>query len=964
MKRFMERLQENCTKYKERPCVVCGEDVLTYGGLDEESGKVYAYLKRRGFGKEDMIFIEVPKDAHFISCMIGVWKAGAAFVIVDEGYPKERVEFICRDTNSKMTLDRALFEEIQHSEESLAGYEETDLHDAAYAVYTSGSTGNPKGVLHEFGNVDQSSHNRAEKEYYPPLKKGFVPPLGFVANESLVIPALSAANTFYPISSGMLRNFPELVAFIEENELESLYLPPSYIRIYTEPAASLQLVDTGSEPANGLYYENGMPTIINNYTMSEAGFPVLQIELDRAYDVAPVGRPPLDIELKLLDDDGNVIEGPGQGELCFRNEYVRGYINLPEQTKKAFVDGWYHTSDICRRDEDGIYYVVGRADDMIKINGNRIEPAEIEAAVKQVTGLSAAAAKGFSEAGRSYVALYYLRGDAEELGILDGDDLVFDQDALKKRLPSYMIPTYYVPLEAFPLNANGKLARKDLKAPVVERNMDDYIAPANETETYFCDAMAKVLKFGPVSADEDFFLAGGDSLRAIQLVTACERFSLSAQDIYTYRTPQKLAEHFLTAGEGTSFDPESDDALSHAWPLLDGQRQNIYYQDHVPGSNFLNIPYIVKLSNKVDPQRFAQAVSKALLLHPPLHTKVFRTEDGTYMQQYEESFCKPVEMQEVREEEMDEIIRSLMAPFPMENSPLYRCGVYKTENAAYFGFVIHHLIADGSSLKVILADMMKLYMSENADIPKDHYFALIKQHAVKKQGDGYKEAQAYFRDLVGDMLNDPTVPIGLRPDVETEDKAADLLRLRDEFERKEEWNSNFFLTACALAEAWYNGTDRALVVSVYSSRDDRYKMTAGGFLASVLTVCVDATPGRRAEELLADTAEQMAFGIAHTEYSLPEDMIGDTSNMVRFNYEKDILVDSTKGNPLVAEKLSKRGDNMMTGSVSVNIIDNKEEEKLHLGIRYAKKAYSQESIERFCELFLKAVQFLDEGGTL
>nr|MCR5211801.1 AMP-binding protein [Lachnospiraceae bacterium] len=382
MGRYLERVFEVIQSEADRPFFVDGDQSITYGEVGQESGKIYRYLRSKGIGKEDFVQIIVKKDIHFYSCMLGVWRAGAAFVINEAGYPKERLEFIGKDLHAKLVLDQPLFETIMVEQEPLSGYEETDPHDACYAVYTSGSTGNPKGVLHEYGNLDQSMESFFPMaQEYLHYRNGFVPPLNFVASILESVVSTACAMTNFMVSGEMLRDYNALTKFIAEERIDRIYLPPSYIRIYKKPAECLKVVQTGSEPANGLYYEGGIPEIVNTYSMSEAGFCVLRTTLDRAYDVAPVGFPGLaGIKYELIDDDGKVVEGAGQGELCFANEYVRGYINLPEQTSKAFVDGMYHTADICRRDETGAYFVVGRNDDMIKINGNRIEPAEIEAA--------------------------------------------------------------------------------------------------------------------------------------------------------------------------------------------------------------------------------------------------------------------------------------------------------------------------------------------------------------------------------------------------------------------------------------------------------------------------------------------------------------------------------------------------------------------------------------------------------
>lgn len=278
-----------------------------------------------------------------------------------------------------------------------------------------------------------------------------------------------------------------------------------------------------------------------------------------------------------MDEDGNFVEGPGQGVLYVENVYMRGYVNLPEMTKNVFIGDLFCTGDICRRDENGDYYVVGRSDDMFKINGNRIEPAEIEAAVKRCTGLNQAVAKGFNENGRSYICVYYLKKDAMDLGIFDKGALTTDLSSLKEILPQYMIPAYYVPLEAFPINENGKMVRKDLKAPEIVVAQVDYVAPKNETEKYLCEKMAQVLKREKISAIDDFFLVGGDSLASILLIEACDKLDLNTKDIYTYGTPQQLAKHYEINNPSHEED-EIGEIPQGEFDLTLNQKQHLCYQ--------------------------------------------------------------------------------------------------------------------------------------------------------------------------------------------------------------------------------------------------------------------------------------------------------------------------------------------------------------------------------------------------
>ena len=426
MRRFLERFSDIVSRYPDRIAFKDGKEQLSYQELDKESGRVYRYLKEQDIGKEQFVTIYMEKNVHFPSAMLGVSKAGAAYILIEEGYPAARVDYIKKDSGSLLTIDKELMEHILKNYEPMSGYEETDLHDAAYAVYTSGSTGNPKGVLHEYGNLDQCAHTAAEKPDYEESILGFPAAINFVATQLYLLPALVTATTVFLISGDLMRNFAGLQKLLLEEKIETMFFPPSYLRHYDHPSPYLKMVITGSAPAYGIYYPEG-PAVKNNYAMSETGFFVFEGILEKSFDNAPVGKPVLDIDLYLIREDESIVEGVGEGELCFENEFVRGYLNLPEQTKKAFRPMkdqpekiLFHTNDMVRREEDGRYYIVGRIDDMIKIDGNRIEPGEIEAGVKRVTGLSDVMAKGFQEKDRAYVAAYFLRDEAEGKGIWDG----------------------------------------------------------------------------------------------------------------------------------------------------------------------------------------------------------------------------------------------------------------------------------------------------------------------------------------------------------------------------------------------------------------------------------------------------------------------------------------------------------------------------------------------------------------
>lgn len=606
MKRFIDQYEDIVKKYPGREAFVDRRERVDYQEFDTRASKIYAYLKRRGIAKEDIVMLLMPRGIDAYAAQIGVMKCGAAFLTLEDTYPVNRVSYIKEDVSPKLVLDEETVKEVYREEAPLPGHEETDVHDALLAVYTSGSTGNPKGILHEYGLADELM---APGYYQEKEIGGITSPLYFIANYIFFISFLAKAITIHIIDEGMVRDFDRLKAYIYDEKLNLIYLPPAYIRIYTEPSPYLRMITTGSEPANGLFYKDSKPAIFNVYSMSEAGFYVLQTVIDKKYDVAPVGQPSLkELRYVIVDEDGKVIEGEGHGELCLENPFSRGYIHLPEKTKEVFVDGLYHTRDVVRRDRDGMYYVIGRIDDMIKIAGNRIEPAEIEARVQDITGLKKVVAKGFDTGERAFICVYYLRGEASRLGILEGDTLAFDHERLKTLLPEYMIPSYYIPIDEFPLTDSKKIAKKLLKMPQVSDYLADYEPPADDREQYLCELFAKVLQLPRVGRNDDFFLLGGDSMKAIQCVSQSVRYAFTANELRENSTAAKLGKICRERGRK---DPGEN-------RMVKGSRQ-----ENISGAPFtglfranVTISGNYTLKHEIDRQLLQQAWDRVLLRYP------------------------------------------------------------------------------------------------------------------------------------------------------------------------------------------------------------------------------------------------------------------------------------------------------------------------------------------------------------
>ena len=966
MTRYLDRLQKIVSQYPDRVALSDSERSLTYGDFEIETGKIYNYLKKQGVKREDHIMVLTKRGIGGISCIYGVLKAGAAYIPLEEDYPKERIDFIKKDASCKIVIDEALYRKIIKTEEYLEGYEETALHDAAFIVYTSGSTGNPKGVVHEYGNIEQLASAVKEKASRREFREGIVAPFYFIMASQLVLQYALQAYTMYIVPSRLVRNFVKFSEYICTNRIQGIFLSPSYLRLYKEPSPYLEEIVTAGEPANGLYYPGGKPAVRNLYGMTEAGFSILETFLDKACEIAPVGKPILkEIDLHLEDNDGNRVEGAGIGEICFKSEYVRGYLNLPEKTKAAFINGVFHTGDIGKRDENGIYYIIGRKDDMFKINGNRVEPVEVESAVKRITGLNTVVARGFDIDGRAFICLYYLRNEAQELNLTEGDSLKIDVSALSDILPRYMIPTYYIPLDKMPLNERGKTVRRLLMPPEIKTWEKDYVPPANDTEKAICDMMAEILGADTVSAESDFYLSGGDSLRTIRLISLAGEYgySFTAGELYEARTPRKLAKicaerHIL--GE-TELQAQELSARQEMRDLLPMQKVWANIDLAHPDVNLGSVVMLYRMKPQTSPEKLKYALDKTLRHYPVFSTRFVRDDNGNLKQVYDESLVTPAVIQDITEAEIEKLQSAPLEKINLFAGGCYRAKIFRTEMTCYLFLQVHHAFTDGTGLSLLRDSIFGYCEDANFRPAPDCYYYLLRQMEAAKNSESYREAEKYYDELYRQKLKIDFGCAKMQPDLDEENTKTVFYVKRDVFPRDYGKTNAFYMTAAAVATAKANGTDRALIYGTHNGRDDNLKLnSAGGFAFNVPAYLI-MEDGDTPESLLEKVKAQVEFGSAHASYSRYPDDISSVDGTVLFLYQKDMFGFGKMGKYIEAELPRFAVTEQPWHFFAVSVVDEAENDMLRLCVIYSPNRYSKARVEKFVKYYIEAVDYLSNG---
>ena len=794
---------------------------------DELSSRVYHYLKNKGIGREDFVMICLPRCAYVFIAMLGAWKAGAAVTIADEHYSNERIDFIYSDCNCKLKIGMDCFSEML-LEEPLEGYEMVEHRNAAYAVYTSGSTGNPKGVVQEFGKIkldNISIRNDKRVDFDEDTLFALVSPLNFVAGIKTATYTIYYGSSLYIVPTDVVKNPIKLKNYLIMHKISSTFLSPSILRVAQEGfGPELKTIATGSESANGIFIEG--VTLINNYGMSEAAFSVSQFVIDRPYDIAPIGVPNYkDIEIQLLDENGNQVEDGEKGEICFENPFFRGYVNLPEETAEALRGGVFHTGDIGVKLPDGNIAIAGRKNEMLKINGNRVEPAEIEAQAKKLFDLTWCCVKGFIDTKETILCLYY----TDDVSLT----LSFVREKLGEVLPYYMLPTHIMRIESIPLLQNNKVNKKALPRPETGKTSAPFVAPETETEKKLCMAFELAFEEGKVGIRDDFFELGGDSIHAMSVLSAADIPELDVMDIYSggnIRTIARIVDEKISNSDRTPIEEKAERARQTPQKLTPTQTLFLdmqLFDVHKPAMymSFFFESDDLKMADKLC--EAANVVSK----HRAIFSSLLEFHNSGYPQfRFVPGARKMIEIEDESEEKMQELIHAPAAVFSLREEPLYRLRLFRSNKKLYMMLQSCHISADGSLNQMILKDL--LTVMEGGSLKADTGYLFLKKESDYYLSDLYMEHEQYYEEKFGGVnwckspAFDPSgsmrglglLPIELFYDQE----------VMDRFEKDNNISkANLMLLICMLSMAKISGEHDVQYIWTFSNRMDDISSNAG-----------------------------------------------------------------------------------------------------------------------------------------
>jgi amino acid adenylation domain-containing protein len=589
-----------------------GSSMLTYGELDDRANQLAHRLKESGVAANTVVAVCVRRSPLAALASLAVMKAGAAYLPIDPNYPRERLSFILSDSRAPIVLSESTvadklpegnWRRLLLDREDLAGgtpraLEATEVcpDHLAYVIYTSGSTGTPKGVEITHANLlNLVCWYQKAFAVTPDDRASQVTSLGFDAAVAELWPQLAAgASVFFTPEEA--RNSPELLRdWLIDQEINIAFAPTALaerlIALDWPLITRLRLLLTGADTLHH-YPRPGLPfALINNYgptettVMATSGH-VVAPEAADAEQPPPIGRPIDGAEIYILDESLNPVTRGEIGELCIGGAGVgRGYVNSPELTANKFVPDpfmnnpgarLYRTGDRARWLPDGQIEYIGRLDNLIKIQGYRIEPNEIVGALNKHPAIQASAAVARQDGmENSRLVAYIVLNKAQSRPTVT--EL---RELLRSRLPAYMMPAVFVVMPDLPVNSNGKLDREALPPPVTGNVLPDenYLAPRTVLEEKLSALVANLLGVAQVGVNDNLFLIGGHSLFGTQLIARIrDNFGveLSLRSVFESPTPALLAqeiERLIVTRISKMSEDEIERALEQAGSPRGGQK--------------------------------------------------------------------------------------------------------------------------------------------------------------------------------------------------------------------------------------------------------------------------------------------------------------------------------------------------------------------------------------------------------
>jgi amino acid adenylation domain-containing protein/non-ribosomal peptide synthase protein (TIGR01720 family) len=763
---------------------------VTYRELNCRGNQLARRLKDGGATPGQIVGIMISPSIERIIAIIAVLKAGCSYLPIDPAYPEERSKFMLQDCNIKIIIieqnsyykndqliaDTTAKTLIVDNEQNYNG-NDTDLErlntadDLAYVLYTSGTTGKPKGVMVKHRNVSNTIQwfSRTFAVTRGTRIMG-ITDITFDPSVEDIFGALLYGATVYPVNNQIIAFPQDFCNYIDRHRINLIdYIPTVLNRLLSneEKLKSLKIVIAGGERLENSIKDRLMQkgyTLYNNYGPTEVTVDALYSRCTE--QPVTLGNPLPNTRCYILDKDSNPVPFGIPGELCVAGAGIAaGYLNNKQQTGEKFTsdpfvpgERMYRTGDRARWLPNEQIDFLGRQDQQVKLRGRRIELEEIESTLKinpEIENVAVIMRKpkledstGYKFSDNEYdqvlIEAFYMPNENAE--ITPNELRVF----CLKHLPEYMIPGVFVPIEELPLLPNGKVDRKALESFNIKSTKNIYIAPETQTEQELVRLWAQLLgkEEEEVGIDSNFFELGGHSLKTIMLESLLHKelnVKMELGEIFKRPTIRLMAEYIQQAATET-FTPITPAPEKPFYILSSAQKRMFILHQLDPNSTAYNIPQFFALAKIPDIKHLEETFAKLCRRHETLRT-AYVVEDGEPVQKILPRVDLEIEVYDLTRDDTEEheIRRQFVRPFALSRPPLMRVGIIKTaEERCYMAVDMHHIISDALSHQVLMKDFTVFYNGGELPPLNLQYKDYAEWQKGEKEKSAFKNQEEYW----------------------------------------------------------------------------------------------------------------------------------------------------------------------------------------------------------------------------
>jgi len=738
---FVEMFQAQVAKTPDAIALASKGKEITYRELDEQSNQLANCLKDNlDVVKGDVVGVQMDHSEWLMISVLATLKVGATYVPINPTLPEASKAHIAEDTQMKLLISSAYYAfELDYYDgetfiidleftaddfETTAVATEITKDDIAYMIYTSGSTGKPKGVM--ISNGAFTNYLNWSKSYYRTddlqnFNFGFFTSISFdLTITSMFLPLVSGSTLQI---FGKSANVLETLKTYFESNVSCIKLTPAHISLLK----GMDVVDTkvqmaivGGEAMQQHHVEilrslNPEMRIYNEYGPTEATVGCVVSEIKNVEDKILIGTPIANTEIYILDENKNLVTEGVEGEMYIGGKgLAKGYLNRPELTAEKFVQSpfnegetLYRTGDIAKWVDNGAIDYVGRIDNQVKIKGYRIELGEIEAKMQTKAAIQQAVVTVLDYNDEKVIAAYFVA--SKETEEVDKAEL---REALSRELPFYMLPNYFIEMERIPLTSNGKVAVSELPG-ITENDVikETYIAPNTEEEKILASVWEEILGRDQISIKDNFYNLGGDSIKSIQIGSRLNQlgYKLGVEHMLKNPVLEDLAKYLEVNLKVV------DQSVVSGEVALTPIQEFFFQEPSIPVVEHFNQTVLLKSEEEVTTETLLQCVAKLVEHHDALRM-VYKNEEETWTQTnntmsdtaYEVQFHDLTTAKDALAE-MQRIGGEMQSTIDLENGPLFRVGHFRMTDGDRIALIIHHLVVDGVSWRILLEDFTTVF---------------------------------------------------------------------------------------------------------------------------------------------------------------------------------------------------------------------------------------------------------------